>query len=184
MCSSMASLLPAVCVAWSCLFSASARSFWKNEKHYHGTVNAFQVFGQFSDAAGVRDVSRDPMFKCLRANRTEYDLEARSANYVWSLNAGKGNPSKQVAVKYTGGDTPDAIITMVDSDPSTRKEGHVIYSNYKNCGISVMESLGHQCTLWVAYENRYSYPESCKRMHRKLCGEGVSLFDKEFCGDI
>ncbi|XP_075750532.1 uncharacterized protein LOC119173359 isoform X2 [Rhipicephalus microplus] len=91
---------------------------------------------------------------------------------------------KQVTVKYTGGDTPDAIITMVDSDPSTRKEGHVIYSDYKNCGISVMESLGHQCTLWVAYKNRYSYPESCKRMHRKLCGEGVSLFDKEFCDDI
>ncbi|KAL1421715.1 hypothetical protein MTO96_003980 [Rhipicephalus appendiculatus] len=57
-----------------------------------GVVDAFKVLGQFADAAGVRDVNRDPMFKCLRANRTEYDSEAPSANYVWSLNAGKGNP--------------------------------------------------------------------------------------------
>ncbi|KAL1467482.1 hypothetical protein MTO96_042148, partial [Rhipicephalus appendiculatus] len=39
------------------------------------------------------------------------------------------------------------------------------------------------CTLWVAYENRYNYAEECDKAYTELCGEGVSLFTKELCGD-
>ncbi|KAL1468538.1 hypothetical protein MTO96_041429, partial [Rhipicephalus appendiculatus] len=125
------------------------------------------VLGQFADAAGVRDVNRDPMFKCLRANRTEYDSEAPSANYVWSLNAGKGNPRKHAVVKYTGGDTPDIIITTVDSDPSTRAEGSIIYSDYENCGISIIESLGHHKTAFMELRKFYVKKYGEKRFYKK-----------------
>ncbi|KAH7946623.1 hypothetical protein HPB52_002143 [Rhipicephalus sanguineus] len=40
-----------------------------------------------------------------------------------------------------------------------------------------------ECTLWVAYEDRYSYPEECDEVHTELCGESISLFDKEHCDD-
>ncbi|KAL1482709.1 hypothetical protein MTO96_033613 [Rhipicephalus appendiculatus] len=54
--------------------------------------DAFMIFGQFNQCAGVRDVNRDPMFTCLRANRSEYDPDVPSTTYLWSLNAGKGKP--------------------------------------------------------------------------------------------
>ncbi|KAL1467953.1 hypothetical protein MTO96_041807, partial [Rhipicephalus appendiculatus] len=106
-------------------------------------TDAFKVLGSFSDNAAVRDVNRDPMFHCLRATRTNFNPEAPSATFDWSLNAGKGKPRRHAMVKYTSGDAPDVIFSSIDSDPSTRKEGRIIYTDYANCGISVMESFGH-----------------------------------------
>ncbi|KAL1472588.1 hypothetical protein MTO96_039235 [Rhipicephalus appendiculatus] len=61
--------------------------------------DAFLIFEDFLDCAGVKDVNRDPMFKCLRASRTEYDMEVPSATYIFSLNAGKGNPRPQYSTR-------------------------------------------------------------------------------------
>ncbi|KAL1476608.1 hypothetical protein MTO96_036389 [Rhipicephalus appendiculatus] len=67
--------------------------------------------------------------------------------------------------------------------PSTRKEAQFIYTDYKNCAITIIENYGHQCTLWVAYSKRYSYPEECDKKQSEMCGESVSLLDKELCDD-
>ncbi|KAL1477259.1 hypothetical protein MTO96_035880 [Rhipicephalus appendiculatus] len=120
--------------------------------------DAFRLFTQFPDVVAVKDVNPNPILKCLRTIRTQYDSETPSATYDWSLNAGQ--------------------------DPSTREEARFLYADFKTCGITVMEIFGHQCTLWVAYENRYSYPEDCDKAHADLCGESVSLFDKELCDDV
>ncbi|KAL1482708.1 hypothetical protein MTO96_033612 [Rhipicephalus appendiculatus] len=145
--------------------------------------DAFMIFGEFADSAAVKDVNHNPMFKCLRITRTEYEPEVPFTTYSWSLNAGKGKPRKTATVNYTSGDAPDVFFTTVDSDPSTRKEADFLYSDYTSCGVIAMESFGHQCTLWVPYEQRYSYPEECNKIHAELCGESVSLFDKELCDD-
>ncbi|KAH6927528.1 hypothetical protein HPB50_005545 [Hyalomma asiaticum] len=113
------------------------------------------VFEHLPYDAAVRDVNRDLKFQCLSANRTEFVAEAPSATYVWSLNAGENKPREHTALLYTAGDAPDKFFTMIASE----------------------------CTLWVTYDKRYSYPEECDKKHFELCGEGVSLFDKELCGD-
>ncbi|XP_037518773.1 uncharacterized protein LOC119395835 [Rhipicephalus sanguineus] len=145
--------------------------------------DAFMLFSQFSDVVAVKDVNRNPMFKCLRTIRTEYDTETPSATYDWSLNAGEDKPRKHASVQYTSGDAPASFFTTVDSDPSTREEARFLYADFKTCGVTVIESFGYQCTLWVAYENRYSYPECRDGMNADLCGESVSLSDKGLCND-
>ncbi|XP_075752295.1 uncharacterized protein LOC119174133 [Rhipicephalus microplus] len=146
-------------------------------------LDAFQLFALFSDAAGVKDVNREPLFKCLRANRTEFDYQAPSATYLWSLNAGEGKPRNYVPVHYTAGKTSSTFFTSFNSDPSNQKQGWFLYTDYKTCGINVIKSFGYQCILWVDYQKRYSYPEECDKAHAEFCGESVSLYKKELCGD-
>ncbi|KAL1421716.1 hypothetical protein MTO96_003981 [Rhipicephalus appendiculatus] len=192
--SSAALLLLALAAAQFCLFSASARSFWKHHKHHHETLDAFQILSVNGSSVALRDVNQDPMFKCLTATSIDFDRDVPSATYQWSLNAGDNAPRKNVTLHYTKGPSIDTATLVVDSGclhfvrEQTPLIPDVIRYLYLDpsgtCGIMELRYFGYQCTLWARITKENIVPEECFKKHLTLCGKGVSLYDKDTCGHI
>ncbi|KAK8765245.1 hypothetical protein V5799_032147 [Amblyomma americanum] len=144
--------------------------------------DAFWLFEHFDDVVAVRDTNPDPMFKCLAAKRVAFDPDVPSATYRWSLNVDGDEEKKYPLIHYTAGPTPDAVNAVVNSDTGHPDTQRFLYTDYETCGILETHYFGNQCILWVPTDLRDSFPEECLKKHTEICGEGVSLYDKNLCG--
>ncbi|XP_077486140.1 uncharacterized protein LOC144097270 isoform X3 [Amblyomma americanum] len=111
------------------------------------------LFALFKDAVAVRDVNRDPKFKCLTATRIDLDANHSSATYRWSLNIVGVEKVKHPVVHWSSDTIPNILTGIVNSE----------------------------CTLWVLSKYKDTVPQECLDKHAELCGKGVTLYDNDHC---
>lgn len=145
--------------------------------------DAFKAFAAFPYAIGISDNDNDTIFECLTARRRDFDPEAKTVTYDWSLNTGPGQERYILSLHHTGGDTPDsAPFTVSNSDKVY--EGYVIYTDYKDCAVTEVPVRNNdQCTLWVSEELKDLVPTHCLRQFHDICGVAVPLRDSDLCPD-
>ncbi|KAK8782416.1 hypothetical protein V5799_016242 [Amblyomma americanum] len=56
---------------------------------------ALQIFANFPYGVAITDIDNDDILDCLSAKRKDFDPEAKTVTYVWSLNGGEGNNSSK-----------------------------------------------------------------------------------------
>ncbi|KAK8782415.1 hypothetical protein V5799_016241 [Amblyomma americanum] len=117
--------------------------------------DAFQIFANFPYGVAIMDIDNDTILDCLTAKRKDYDPEAKTVTYIWSLNSGEGNNRFHTAFHHTAGATPDA-------------------TNF---------TVGKECVLFVSRERENDVPLSCLEQFSDICGEAISLRDKHICVD-
>ncbi|XP_077486139.1 uncharacterized protein LOC144097270 isoform X2 [Amblyomma americanum] len=86
------------------------------------------LFALFKDAVAVRDVNRDPKFKCLTATRIDLDANHSSATYRWSLNIVGVEKVKHPVVHWSSDTIPNILTGIVNSDGSELKRATAISS--------------------------------------------------------
>ncbi|XP_077486138.1 uncharacterized protein LOC144097270 isoform X1 [Amblyomma americanum] len=139
------------------------------------------LFALFKDAVAVRDVNRDPKFKCLTATRIDLDANHSSATYRWSLNIVGVEKVKHPVVHWSSDTIPNILTGIVNSDITHPDYCVVLYSDSKACLVWEMHYFGHQCTLWVLSKYKDTVPQECLDKHAELCGKGVTLYDNDHC---
>ncbi|XP_077533109.1 uncharacterized protein LOC144145395 [Haemaphysalis longicornis] len=144
--------------------------------------DAFKAFGAFPYAIGITDSNNDTIFECLTAIRTEYDYEAKTVTYVWSLNDGPEHTRKHYAFHYTAGATPDTANFSVGKDEVPEVK-YVRYTDYKDCVITEASHFAEECTLWVSKEVEDLVPVHCLEQFGDICGFAVPLHDADLCED-
>uniref|UniRef100_G3MQ64 Lipocalin/cytosolic fatty-acid binding domain-containing protein n=1 Tax=Amblyomma maculatum TaxID=34609 RepID=G3MQ64_AMBMU len=175
--------LPLSLLGVLCLCLATTPVFTSQECNQPGSEvpDAFKIFSQFLDVAAVLDTNANPIFKCLTATRISFDEEIPEATYRWTLNVHGSDEMKYPLVHYTPASTPDTVHTVINSDTSHSTISRFLYTDCETCAILQAQSFGPQCTLWVRPDLRDSIPKKCINKYTELCGEGVSLYDKETC---
>ncbi|KAK8780850.1 hypothetical protein V5799_017808, partial [Amblyomma americanum] len=153
----------------------------QSKKNLHFVCFGLQMFSGLIDMVAVRDVNPDPMFKCLTARRIQFDAEAPSATYLWFLHAAEDKETERVAFHFTPGNTSGTTRAIVDSDTSHPVVARFPYTDYSSCGVLEQNYFGYQCTLWVSDEAKDSISPECLRQYEDICGESVSLYDKNIC---
>lgn len=147
------------------------------------SADAFEILAAVPFAMAIKDTNTNPLFKCLTAKRVQYDARGPSATYEWSLNAGDGKPRTHATFHFTPGDSLETNTVVINSDVNTNQTVRYPYTDYRTCGIMEVNYEGHHCSLWVKNATA-PVPEECHQQFTKVCGEGVSLYDKETCGKI
>ncbi|XP_037520672.1 uncharacterized protein LOC119397314 [Rhipicephalus sanguineus] len=143
--------------------------------------DAFEVFAAFPYAVGISDINNDTIFECLSARRKDFDPEAKTVTYVWSLNDGPGK-RKRVAFHHTAGATPDATNFTVGKSTDV-EVAYIVWSDYKDCAITDVSHFSQQCTLWVSKAVEDLVPVSCLEQFHDVCGVMVPLRDSDLCLD-
>uniref|UniRef100_A0A023GAF4 Putative lipocalin-5 1 n=1 Tax=Amblyomma triste TaxID=251400 RepID=A0A023GAF4_AMBTT len=144
--------------------------------------DAFQIYANFPVGVGVTDIDNDNIMDCLSAKRKDFDPEAKTVTYIWSLNGDDGSSRKHVAFHHYAGATPDATNFTVGND-SNMAVAHFLYTDYKDCAILEIPHFGDECILFVSREKENDVPESCLEQFTDTCGEAISLRDRHVCVD-
>ncbi|XP_077540112.1 uncharacterized protein LOC144152640 [Haemaphysalis longicornis] len=142
--------------------------------------DSFKIFDAFEHPIGIMDTNNDSVFECLSARRKDYDPDAQTVTYIWSIAGEDSNKRQLVPFHHTPGDTPDTTRFTVGSD-STVRVGRFDYTDYKNCAILEIPYFGYQCTLWVAENVKDSIPEECIIHYYDICGGGFPIYAKDIC---
>nr|XP_037280938.1 uncharacterized protein LOC119174219 [Rhipicephalus microplus] len=166
-----------------CFLPALAQTSTEKNDVKTENTDAFEILASIPYAEAIKDTNTNPLFKCLTARRIVFDPISPSATYEWSLNAGDGQPRKHATFYFTPGATLDTATVVINSNDSTRQTARYPYTDYTTCGIMTLDFEGHHCTLWVKNAT-LSVPEECHRQFTKICGEGVSLYDKSACRQL
>ncbi|XP_054922919.1 uncharacterized protein [Dermacentor andersoni] len=145
-------------------------------------TDAFKVFAAFPYAVGISDVDNDTIFECLTAKRKDFNPEAKTVTYVWSLNDSPGK-RKRVGFHHTAGATPDATNFTVGKDSNNVQVAYITWSDYKDCAITEVPYYTEQCTLWVSKEVENLVPLYCLEQFHDICGVMVPLHDSDLCQD-
>ncbi|XP_077486135.1 uncharacterized protein LOC144097267 [Amblyomma americanum] len=145
------------------------------------TPDALEVMAAVEYAVAIKDTNTDPVFKCLTAWRLTYDAKTPSATYAWSLNAAEGQKTRNATFQYVPGDTPNTARVVVNSDTIHPDVISYPYTDFKTCAVMKINFRGHHCMLWTLDEAKDSIKEECLRKHTEICGQGVTLYDKDTC---
>ncbi|XP_050028183.3 uncharacterized protein [Dermacentor andersoni] len=144
--------------------------------------DAFKVFAAFPYAVAISDADNDTIFECMTTMRKDFDPEAKTVTYVWSINNGPGK-RKHVGFHHTAGATPDATNFTVGRHSNKVEVAYIIWSDYKDCAITEVPHFGDQCTLWVSKEVEDLVPLYCLEQFHDVCGVVVPLHDSDLCED-
>ncbi|XP_077488708.1 uncharacterized protein LOC144099353 isoform X2 [Amblyomma americanum] len=145
--------------------------------------DAFQVFANFPYGVAITDIDNDNILDCLTAKRKDFDPEAKTVTYVWSLNGGEGNNRYHVAFHHTAGATPDATNFTVGKDSDNVEVAHFLYSDNKDCAIVDVPHFGDECVLFVSQEKENDVPEICLEHFADICGDAIAVRDRHRCVD-
>lgn len=145
------------------------------------TPDAFEVFAQFPYAVAISDADNDTIFECLTATRKDFDPEAKTVTYVWSISDSPGK-RKHVGFHHTAGATPEATNFTVGKS-TVVEVAYVVWSDYKDCAITEVPHFSDQCTLWVSKAVEDLVPVSCLEQFHDVCGVVVPLHDSDLCLD-
>ncbi|KAL3209135.1 hypothetical protein MRX96_052408 [Rhipicephalus microplus] len=84
------------CVAFV-VTPASSRAPHKLERN---VTDTFELFDKFPYVVLVYSSGEDPEFQCLTNKRTELDMQAKKATYVWMFKGGNGRTRKMLLCIY------------------------------------------------------------------------------------
>ncbi|XP_077488707.1 uncharacterized protein LOC144099353 isoform X1 [Amblyomma americanum] len=141
------------------------------------------VFANFPYGVAITDIDNDNILDCLTAKRKDFDPEAKTVTYVWSLNGGEGNNRYHVAFHHTAGATPDATNFTVGKDSDNVEVAHFLYSDNKDCAIVDVPHFGDECVLFVSQEKENDVPEICLEHFADICGDAIAVRDRHRCVD-
>ncbi|XP_077538657.1 uncharacterized protein LOC144151477 [Haemaphysalis longicornis] len=145
--------------------------------------DVFEAFSDYPFAIAISDNDNDTIFECLSATRRDFDPEAKTVTYDWSLSNGPENEREIVSLHHSAGATPDATnFTIGDDD--TVYVGYVRYNDNGNCAVTEFPFRNKElCTLWVSEEYKDMVPTYCLRHFHDICGVIVPLRDSDLCPD-
>uniref|UniRef100_A0A224YLB6 Lipocalin n=1 Tax=Rhipicephalus zambeziensis TaxID=60191 RepID=A0A224YLB6_9ACAR len=166
-----------------CFLSALAQTSTEKNDVKTENTDAFEILAAIPYAEAIKDTNTNPLFKCLTGRRIVYDPISPSATYEWSLYAGDGQPRTHATFQFTPGDALETATVVINSNTSTTQTARYPYTDYQTCGIMELDFEGHHCTLWVKNAT-VSVPDECHRQFTRICGEGVSLYDKDTCSKL
>ncbi|KAL1430239.1 hypothetical protein MTO96_015303 [Rhipicephalus appendiculatus] len=148
------------------------------QKLHHDVADALQTIISFPLAVAISDSDNDTYFDCVYTVRTELDVEAQTATYMWSF------PSVGLEVPFhvRPGKAPGTLYFTVGDDP-TDYDGAIYYTDYKTCVIADMEYRGHQCALWATREVKDSVPQQCIDQFVDTCGVVAPAHSRDLCPD-
>uniref|UniRef100_A0A034WXA3 Lipocalin 24 n=1 Tax=Rhipicephalus microplus TaxID=6941 RepID=A0A034WXA3_RHIMP len=165
------------CVAFV-VTPASSRAPHKLERN---VTDTFELFDKFPYVVLVYSSGEDPEFQCLTNKRTELDMQAKKAPYVWIFKGGNGRTRKNVALHLSAGDAPDRAVFTLDDDTKNTKVAHFVYTDYKDCVIVEIPYDGDQCQLWVSKEVEDDVPQHCLDHLEDICDVTEEEYSKELC---
>nr|XP_037281020.1 uncharacterized protein LOC119174282 isoform X2 [Rhipicephalus microplus] len=137
------------CVAFV-VTPASSRAPHKLERN---VTDTFELFDKFPYVVLVYSSGEDAEFQCLTNKRTELDMQAKKATYVWMFKGGNGRTRKNVALHLSAGDAPDRAVFTLDDE----------------------------CQLWVSKEVEDDVPQHCLDHLEDICDVTEEEYSKELC---
>ncbi|KAH6928775.1 hypothetical protein HPB50_019475 [Hyalomma asiaticum] len=144
-------------------------------------TDTFELFDRFPYVVLVYSSGDDPEFQCLTNKRTELDMEAKKATYVWMFKGRNGTPRKNVALHLSAGDSPDRVVLTVNNDTEHSTVAHFVYTDYKECVIVELSYDGDQCQLWVSADVKDDVPQHCLDQLEDICDVSEEEYSKELC---
>ncbi|XP_077539459.1 uncharacterized protein LOC144152121 isoform X2 [Haemaphysalis longicornis] len=117
--------------------------------------DGFKAIAAFEHPIAIADTDNDSILECLSAHRQDFNSEAKTVTYVWSLVGENGKERQLIPVHITEGDTPDTIRFTV----------------------------GPECTLWVQDFVKDLIPDECVIQYNDICGDGYPIYAQDMCKD-
>lgn len=145
--------------------------------------DGFKAIAAFENPIAIADTDNDSILECLSAHRQDFNSEAKTVTYVWSLGGENGSERQLIPVHITEGDTPDTIRFTVGPNNTTSYVGRFHYTDYKDCAVLEMPLLGDQCTLWVQDFVKDLIPDECVIQYNDICGDGYPIYAQDMCKD-
>ncbi|XP_075550524.1 uncharacterized protein LOC142584267 [Dermacentor variabilis] len=159
-------------------FPASSKAQHKLQRNLTDT---FELFDKFPYVVLVYSSGEDPEFQCLTNKRTELDMNAKKATYVWMFKGHNGSERKNVALHLSAGDAPDRVVFTLNNDTEHTMVAHFVYTDYKNCVVVEIPYDGDQCQLWVSKEVEDNIPQHCLDHLEDICDVSKEEYSKELC---
>lgn len=119
--------------------------------------------------------------ECLTAEMTQFDPQAGTAEYTWYLKNNGGGITKKIE-KISPGDTPDEVRVVSSTHPGTVWIARFPFTDNKTCYIMKSQHIENMCILWTRNDFADNVSQQCLEANKKICGQGVLLYDKEKCG--
>ncbi|XP_037521127.1 uncharacterized protein LOC119397865 [Rhipicephalus sanguineus] len=149
------------------------------QKLHQDPTDSFKVMEKFQHVVAISDSDNDTVFECLAANRTEIDIEAQTATYMFDfLSSGLHIP-----FRISRGDTPGTVSFTIGAD-ATPMEGMVHFTDLANCVVVSAEYYTiDQCILWTRKEVKDNVPQDCIDHFVDTCGVVVPKHSRDLCPD-
>ncbi|XP_049511090.1 uncharacterized protein LOC125939752 [Dermacentor silvarum] len=144
-------------------------------------ADAFEIFDKFPYVVLVYTSGDDPEFQCLTNKRTELDMDAKKATYVWMFKGHNGSERKNVALHLSAGDAPDWAVFTLNNDTEHSSPAHFVYTDYKYCVVTEIPLDGDQCQLWVSEDVKDNIPQYCLDQLEDICDVSYEEYSKELC---
>nr|XP_050038221.2 uncharacterized protein LOC126535380 [Dermacentor andersoni] len=147
-------------------------------------LDSFRMIGAFPKVVAIYTSTNDSSFKCLTGIRTSFNLEAKTATYVWPLRGHAGTERRTVVFNITAGNVTDQTTYFVDGDSSRLYTGYHHYTDYENCMVMTVRYHDHDhCLLWVKRSVANEVPQNCLQNYEANCDVRIPTFDNDLCRD-
>ncbi|XP_049517580.1 uncharacterized protein LOC125943157 [Dermacentor silvarum] len=171
-----------VCAMVFALPSAHAQA---EEPLNQDVLDVFKVFEDHDYGIVMLDVDQDGDLDCLTAKRTELDINARTATYVWILKGLHGKEKTRVTFHLKPGPTPDLAVFTLDNADGPEQIVKLLYTDYDACALLEIPYGGkEECMLWGTSESKNNAPQSCVDQFRQHCGTEVVAYDEDTCSQV
>ncbi|XP_077545739.1 uncharacterized protein LOC144158606 [Haemaphysalis longicornis] len=163
------------------LSSAEAKA---ERKLPHEITDTRKLYEAFPFVVAIFDQDEDGDLDCVTSTRTNIDVEANTATYVWSLQGGNGHEKRNITFNLKPGPTPDSAVYTPEDDKSKEELVSFIYTDYKDCVIVEMPFKNHlECMLWVSDEVKDNIPQLCLDMFEDICDDKISAYSRDMCDE-
>ncbi|KAK8770483.1 hypothetical protein V5799_013052 [Amblyomma americanum] len=152
--------------------------------HRREPLDSFRMLAAFPRVVAIYTSTNDSDFKCLVGIRTSFDMQAKTASYLWPLKGHGGTKRRNVTFDITPGNVTDQTTYYVDGDNTRLHTGYHHYTDYRNCMVMTIRYRNHDhCLLWVKRSVVHSIPQDCVENYEAVCEVRVPTFDNELCSD-
>ncbi|XP_077540004.1 uncharacterized protein LOC144152572 [Haemaphysalis longicornis] len=146
-------------------------------------ADVFKLIPKFTNVTAIYSLTAtyaNASLECLYAELTQFDRNEGTAEYTWYLRNDCGDPS-MIVHQLMETDSPYEIKVRSSPDPETVWTAIWPYSDNTTCFILKAQDIENVCVLWVSDDSVDNVSEECTEAYEEICGEGVSLYDKDAC---
>ncbi|XP_049527774.1 uncharacterized protein LOC125947337 [Dermacentor silvarum] len=149
------------------------------QKLHQDATDSFAVMEKFQDVVAISDSDNDTVFECLAAHRTDVDVEAKTATYMFDF----FSSGLHIPFRISQGETLGTVTFTIGMDP-TPLEGIVYFTDFENCVVVSAEYYTiDQCILWTRRELKDNVPQDCIDHFVDTCGVIVPQHSRDLCPD-
>uniref|UniRef100_A0A034WXN0 Lipocalin 31 n=1 Tax=Rhipicephalus microplus TaxID=6941 RepID=A0A034WXN0_RHIMP len=176
--------LPFIVLGTLCLTIAPVLT-GKGKHHLkHDTADAKAVFDNFASAIAIFDVDKDGDLDCLSTVRLDYDKNASTAIYFWTLKNLNGH-AQNISFQVAPGPALNQFLVKDKNSDEPVQIGTYDYTDYKNCVVMEMPYHGgDECVLWVSEKAIDDIPQHCLDHYDDNCEDAKLAYDKDSCSTM